>query len=251
MQIINAIYPGAANCSSNPMATPSDLGFNGILGVSPFTQTSGYYSCNSTSCTLINSPTITTQNPIRYLSHGYESGVTFKLPALGNNGATEAVGYAIFGVGSNSDNTPPTNDNVNYYQIATGTQQYMHMSSTLQSVSAIKYGFLDTGSNGIYFNDSSINFDSYGFYTPNSTINFIANNTNYPAGSPISTSFNMANFDNLINNTNNSAFNNIGGLFGDNNSYLDYGLPFFFGKTVYICFTGMTCNGTPGPYWAF
>jgi hypothetical protein len=248
MQLINASYPGANNCSgADTSGTPSDFGFNGILGVGPLTddRTSGnYYECNTNTSTCIatNNPPQYVANPIAFLGNGFESGITFKFPAIGTSGATGAIGYAIFGVGSNSDNTPSSG--VNMYPIYPDQNFPILMSTSSPNISSsIAYGFLDTGSNGIFFNDSNIS-QCGDWYCPANQLTLSASNTS--TNGPIATSFNVA-----YSSNGNSSFNNLAGSFGDYDAYLDYGLPFFFGKTIYICFNGMTCNGVAGPYWAF
>lgn len=238
--------------------SPEEFGFNGILGVAPiiYDNITGYFSCTDSLCLdeteIIHEVTsLLMTNPIAFLPESYGSGITFKLPTLDNNGATNVVGYAIFGVGSNNDNI--FESGINIYHIYTDGSSncnyylFICMPTTLLTNTTIQYGFLDTGSNFFSFNDDNIS-NTDGFYTPNSMRTLYASNTS-ENGEVITTSFNIANIYNLFNNTNNTAFNNNGANGFD--GFLDYGLPFFFGKTVYICFQDKTCNGIPGPYWAF
>ena len=255
MQIINASFvdKGTACLTSlgggYKLATsPSQSGYNGILGVAPLVHdtVTNYFTCTSSQCTESMSleSSLLVSNPIAYLSESYESGITFQFPAIGANGASNVTGYAIFGVGSNNENT--FESGVNIYPISiNGNCRLFICMQTLLSGTSTHYGFLDTGSNFLYFDDIQIPKDSSSFYTPSSTITLSPNNLSISG--VIATNLNIANADNLLSN-NNSAFDNIG---ANLSSYLDYGLPFFYGKTVYICFDGMTCNGTPGPYWAF
>jgi hypothetical protein len=63
--------------------------------------------------------------------------------------------------------------------------------------------------------------------------------------------FSIANATTLF-NTDNSAFNNLGGPEGSSGSdTFDVGLPFFFGVNVYTAIEGMTAGGAVGPYFAF
>jgi hypothetical protein len=96
--------------------------------------------------------------------------------------------------------------------------------------------FLDSGSNALFFNDSTLpactgSGDWPFFYCPSTTQARSATLTGADRTSTISVNFNVANAQTL-NNTGNLAFNNLGGAFGST-SDLDLGLPFFFGKTVY------------------
>lgn len=61
-------------------------------------------------------------------------------------------------------------------------------------------------------------------------------------------SFSAANAKTLVANGN-YAYNNITGQIGGN--LFDWGLPFFFGKSVFIGITGRTSSAGIGPYYAY
>ena len=276
IQLIDSTYPNtttSAICQSTDglPTTPTTLGFNGLLGTVPivYDNVSSYYSCNQNSCTQIINPqeSQVAANPIAFLPAGYENGVTFKFPALGDTGAINAEGFAIFGVGTNIDNTPPDSVNLNYYPISSSTVPTgadgqsttipISMLTSLDDSPNITYGFLDTGSNYLYFDDSNIpktvtNYSYY--YSPSNLVTLQPYNTTKAYDSvleeSVATSINVYNGNYLFGQTNNSAFNDNAAPYGVP-YYIDYGLPFFFGKTIYMCFEGKVCNGIAGPYWAF
>jgi hypothetical protein len=72
-----------------------------------------------------------------------------------------------------------------------------------------------------------------------------------PTGSKVNVSTNIAfsigNAVTLINSPS-TAFNNLG---GDNPGAFDWGLPFFFGRTVFIGIEGQPSAAGTGPYWAY
>jgi len=113
--------------------------------------------------------------------------------------------------------------------------------------------FLDTGTNGLFFpshysnlfpNCPSPNLD---WYCPWSTISLSANNTG-SSGSPRGTvSFHIGNFDSLTTSPNN-VFAEIG---GDGAGEFDWGLPFYFGRNVYIGLEGRESSLGSGLYWAY
>ena len=58
--------------------------------------------------------------------------------------------------------------------------------------------------------------------------------------------FNIANLISLP--AANSAFNDIGGT---QPNFFDWGLPFFFGKNVFVAIENSATTGGTGPYWAY
>jgi hypothetical protein len=112
--------------------------------------------------------------------------------------------------------------------------------------------FFDSGSNGLFFADSSIpNCTlSTGFYCPSSTLSKSAVNTGLN-GRSNNVNFNVANADSLFKaNPNNTAFNNLAGAEAFA-SFFDWGLPFYFGRSVYTALEGVSAGGTVGPYIAY
>ncbi len=90
------------------------------------------------------------------------------------------------------------------------------------------------------------------FYCPSSTDSLSATIEGYSGSPTYNNSFSVGNADSLF-NSGNSAFNNIA---GNATGMFNWGLPFFYGRTVYVGLDGTTAtiNSTPnitGPYWAF
>jgi hypothetical protein len=81
-----------------------------------------------------------------------------------------------------------------------------------------------------------------GFYCPSSTQTYsaITTGTNGHAGTVV---FDIANANTLF-ASGNSAFNNLGGDSGQN---FDFGLPFFFGRSVFVGIEGRTHAWRRGP----
>jgi hypothetical protein len=68
------------------------------------------------------------------------------------------------------------------------------------------------------------------------------------ASASVLVNFSIANADQLF-KASNYAFNNMGGTL-DNSSF-DWGLPFFFGRSVYTVIEGTTVGTVNGPFYAF
>jgi hypothetical protein len=124
-------------------------------------------------------------------------------------------------------------------------------------------GYLDSGSNAIYFLDSPTTGitdcpTSYDyFYCPNSTETFTAVNQ-ATSGNKSQFQFNVSKTGTLSGNT---AFSDLAGPNTANptpseeaaDTFFDWGLPFFYGRNVYTSIWGMTQpSGAPAaPWWAY
>ena len=252
IQEIDNSYPGASSASCNSAtASPDSFGSNGILGVSPVVHDSGpYYSCENGTCTGVTLATsLEVVNPIAMLSDdSYNNGLTLVFPSLGENGASNITGSVILGVGTNGQNQ--IIDNVKVYPSSASSSFPIGMPVQFNSKNI--NGFLDTGSNFLFFNDSSIaGCSGNNMYCPTTTTSITPANLSN-TGAYINTDISIANANTVL-GTNNTAFSNIGydssgtGL----NGFFDYGLPFFFGKTVYIGFNTKSSSIESNAYWAF
>lgn len=250
----NAAVPdGCSDFGGTPLSPANslqDLGAEGLLGVGSFpqdcgegcTQTSGnvglYYDCATSGCTVANeSLTAQVQNPVSLFATD-NNGVIIELPKVDGEAATES-GSLVFGIGTESNNGLGSaeiytlNGEDNITTTYNGTQYQ---------------SFLDSGSNGIFFLDSSITGyqDCNGFYCPSSTQNLSATNEG-ANGTSESVSFSVADAANLL-DTDNNAFNQLAGPFGNE---FDWGLSFFYGRNVFTAIDGASTPGGTGPYWAY
>jgi hypothetical protein len=241
-----------SRCSNGmpTMQTSATLKANGILGVGLLiADGQNYYACSSNfgaNCTSYTIPLPTSsqvQNPVASFTSN-NNGIIMQLPNISSSGAPSVSGSLYFGIDTQSNNSSsgasiiPTNDSVYFTTIFNGT--------------AIRSSFIDSGSNALFFpagNQSATLIPctfSLGFYCPDST-------QSYSATVPLKNNvtgtinFSIANTDSLI-ATSNAAFNNLGGPL---QSQFDWGLPFFFGKTVYFGITGKSSTSGVGPYYGY
>jgi hypothetical protein len=258
VQLMDTNYPTALNtlCGSSPVMAQTAstsanwdlLSANGILGVSLFgNDGQHYFNCAppiTARCQISPQPaaSLQVQNPVIHFS-GDNNGVVVQLPAVAAAGAASAKGYLIFGVGTQSNNELGS-ANVVPVSAFSGYFTTTYKGKTLAK------SFMDSGSNGLFFNDASLstacNTAAAGFYCPPLTQDLSA--SIQLANSSVLVNFSIANADQLF-QASNYAFNNMGGTL-DNSSF-DWGLPFFFGRSVFTVIEGTAVGTLNGPFYAF
>ena len=250
-----------ADCSSTGSAedTVATFGANGILGIGVFEQDCGegcadsaqggyYYSCTSTACNAIAVPLASqVLNPIPLFTTD-NNGSIIELSSVASSGAATVSGSIFFGIDTESNN-------------ASGTQSVLTVDpdngyfTTTYNGTALTTSFIDSGSNGFFFNDSSIaactSSDFSGFYCPSSTLDLTATLTGQ-SGTSVSVSFSVANAQTIADaNASYTAFSDLGGEFSSSATTFDWGLPFFYGRNVYNAIENHSTTAGTGPYVAF
>jgi hypothetical protein len=254
-----------ADCSSIGTVedTVSSFGANGILGIGVFTQDCGvactiapangvYYACSSpTECTAITlALTSQVPNPATYFATD-NNGVIIELPGVATTGAATVTGSIVFGVDTETNNASGKATVITVG--GDGTSDAGNFTTNFNSAS-YDASFFDAGSNGLYFNDSSLTecpgTPPSGYYCPAGTENFAATVVGLNNASA-NVNFSVANADTLFNGgASLTAFANLAGTFPQDDSF-DWGLPFFFGRNVYFVFEGKSTSVGTGPYNAF
>jgi len=248
------------SCSSGLPARDSVNAFsaNGVIGISALRQDCGnacvtnaipgtYYTCTASSCSPIRVPLANqVSNPIASFAVN-NNGSVITLPAVPANGAAGAIGTLTFGI------TTQANNPLGSASILTLDNN--RMLTTVYNGRAFG-GFFDSGSNGFFFFDNTIPECTMapGFFCPPTTLNLVATNTGLNGNSSL-VGFSVANIGTLFAaNPSFTAYQNIGGslagLFGVADAF-DWGLPFFYGRTVFTSLEGVTINGAPGPFIAY
>jgi hypothetical protein len=256
IQVIDSTFGTLPSGCLNADKSPADAGFNGSLGVGFFVQDCGsacsnsaangiYYACSGANCVGAAVPLSNqVQNPVALLPQD-NNGVIVQLPSLSPGGSPSVNGYLVLGIGTQSNNTPPSS-----------VQAYTSdLNGDLVTIlNGIRYSsYIDSGSNGLFFPSPSASLlpdcrpPNSDWYCPSSLMSFSATNTgasNSPTGV---LPFQIGNFDSLINSYNN-VFVEIG---GNGTGEFDWGLPFFFGRNVYVGIEGRASSLGGGPYWAY
>ncbi len=258
-----------SSCVSGPNENDVfSFGANGVLGVGNFLQDCGpacaqkaiaatYYVCPTSAggngCTPV-SVALARQilNPVSQLSSD-NNGVQIRLPAVASPGLPTVTGTLLFGVGTQSDNA-----------LGSATVYKLTSSATFTTTFATGSApgsFIDSGSNAYFFTLGNIATcaDANYFYCP-------VTSSNAPTSQPVSVtingtngvsstvSFTIDNADQLF-KTSDTVLPGLGGPNGSivngNANAFDFGLPFFYGRTVSVIIESNVVNGVTGPAIAF
>jgi Protein of unknown function (DUF3443) len=280
IQVIEeSTYPMPADCTGTDISTPDLLGANGILGVGSSPQDCGppcaaalgtrsenpglYYACTSAAADGCQAAAVPVSqqlsNPVAFFSQD-NNGVIFELPAIPAEGAPSVTGSLVFGIG--------TRDNNGLEQASViWLDEFGEFRTQYPTNGAPSLSFIDSGSNAIYFLDSSsthiptcsdpLHPTIADFYCPNSTLNLSAKIHDTSGRVTLIVNFSVANAMTLASSQDNIAFDNLAGPSVPPSgasfmpAYFDWGLPFYFGRNVFTAITGQTTPAGPGPFVAF
>jgi uncharacterized protein DUF3443 len=272
VQVIGAAnftaIPPACSATGMSLDTVAAFGANGILGVGTPATDCGpacvassapgfYYACTSaTNCVGTSLDLVDQlQNPATLFATD-NNGLIIELPSVGAAGATTVTGAIVFGVDTASNNASGT---ATVLAVQTETS-YLSVSFNGQTYAT---SFLDSGSNGLYFNDSALrqctgSENNSGFYCPSSTQNPPASVLAYTAsgmgGTEVPVQISIANAETLFSDDPGAAaFSNLAGIWDTTSTTdtFDLGLPFFYGRHVYEVYEGKSSSKAAGPYFAF
>lgn len=271
LHLIGATAAGAAppGCVSGPdEGNVVAFGANGVLGVGNFLQDCGpacaasavagfYYTCPSTD-TASCAPAIVASasqvaNPVGVLDSDY-NGVVIELPSVASPGSASVSGTLYFGIDTEDDNSLGT------AQLLTLDDQGTLVTS--YEGAAQSDSFVDSGSNAYYYNANGIPTctDYTWFYCPingSGGPGTIVQSATLTGGNGAfaTVSFAVANADQLFLSDSETTFP---GLAGPNTDFtggpltgFDWGLPFFFGRSVYVLFEANQAGGVQGPAVGF
>ena len=255
---------GQSACPGITENTVQAFGANGILGVGPFAQDCGggcaapnpplagvYYNCASPSTCVDANASLTQQvpNPVSLFATD-NNGVIVELPAVSSAGTTTTTGSLVFGIGTR------TNNALGMATVLPEDPNSGYITATYKGI-AYAAGYIDSGSNGNFFTDSSLTqcTTATGFYCPASTMSESATLQGTTA-TMLAADFSVANAETLFSNASYTAFSNLAGTIPNpppppQAQPFDLGLPFFYGQNVFTAIEGNTVSGTMGPFFAY
>jgi len=253
----SAIYariPISCSRTGANIGSVAALGANGILGVGLFNFDCGsvcanrvvsgtYYGCTETACTGTVLPVVSqVRNPVAAFATD-NNGVALILPAVPADGATTLTGALVFGIGTQANNQ--LGSATVYATDSRGNFSTTYKGRTFTS------SFLDSGSNALFFTDPTIPLCPAlsGFYCPAETLSLSAVNTSFNGVASGTVDFTVENAQALASTV---AAASVGvNAAGIGIPGFDFGLPFYFGRTVFVAISGASTPGGPGPYWAY
>ena len=238
------------------------LGANGLLGVGVFAQDCGagcvnagaplpvYFGCTSAGACTAENVALAHQvsNPVALFASD-NNGVIIDLPNLINaNGDTSVHGQLIFGLGTQSDNAlPVTGLNV------LGTDARGEFTATYNGGTTVLPAVIDSGTDSYAFSDPLIATCSsgafIGYYCPTvAPLNRFAVNMGVGVNNAVSTvNFALADPSSFVAGA--AAYADLGG--GGGSSTFTWGMPFFYGRMVYVGIEQRTAGAYTGPFFAY
>jgi hypothetical protein len=277
MQIIEDAVPAqpeaTADClkaaNGDLLNTLGKLQAKGVLGVGMLPYDCGllcelgdytgtfalYYTCDATGACQPAAVRAEqqVQNPVPRFAVN-NNGTIVAMPALPDTGASVARGRLIFGIGTQTNNQPPATGAILHVETDPFRDNYFYITTTVGNAS-FPNSYIDSGSNGYFFDDASLSTSCIGagkgstWYCPGTLQSFNALITD-ASGATRSVGLSIVNADLLFASTN-TAFATLGGASGSANpGAFVWGLPFFYGKSVYTAIWGQSLAAN-GPWYTF
>jgi hypothetical protein len=258
--------PPPATCGAGGTLINGVSGFdaNGVLGVGVFAQDCGaacvnaaaplpiYYGCTAAGVCTAENAALSAQvtNPVAMFAAD-NNGVIVSLPNLVNaNGDASVQGELIFGIATQTDNALPATGLTVLGANASGdfTATY-----TINGVATALPALIDSGIDSYAFNDPTIAVCAtgafIGYYCPVAAPQaaFAVN-----SGVGVNNATNTVNFAIADPNTfvaNAAAFIDLAG--GGGSTTFTWGMPFFYGRKIYIGIDQRVAATYTGPYYAY
>ena len=256
--------PPPAGCGANGTLINGVSGFsaNGVLGVGVLIQDCGqacasaaaplpfYYGCSAAGACSAENVALGQQvtNPVAMFAAD-NTGVVIQLPNLANaNGDATVQGELIFGVDTQSDNSLPITG-----VTVLGASGSGDFDTTYNGGAAALPALIDSGTDAYSFSDPTIAVCSsgafVGYYCPAvAPLSAFAVNTGVGAENATSTvDFALADPNSFVSGA--AAFIDLGG--GGGSTSFIWGMPFFYGRAVYIGFEQRVSGTHNGPFYAY
>jgi len=273
IQILDDTGAGAAAPAACVATGPlingvSGFGANGVLGLGVFAQDCGsacvnastplplYYGCTTAgTCTAENAAlAVQVANPVAMFAAD-NTGVIINLPTLQNaNGDASVQGELIFGIETQADNALPATG-----LVVLGTDANGDFTATFNGSATVLPALIDSGTDSyaLNINDPAIPVCTTGnlmflggYYCPTVAplsvyavntgvgVNNASSRVDFAIADPSATFVTTA-----------SAFIDLAG--GPGSTNFTWGMPFFYGRKIYVGIEQRTAGAYTGPYYAY
>ncbi len=257
-----AAAPAGCGTNGTLINGVSGFGANGVLGVGVFAQDCGaacvnaatplpvYFGCNAAGACTAENMALNAQvtNPVAMFTAD-NNGIVVDLPNLVNaNGDATVTGELIFGIATQSDNALPLTGLSIMAADANGD-----FTATYNGNTVVLPAMIDSGMDSYAFDDQTIavcvSGAFVGYYCPAvSPFAVFAVNTGAGGNGAVNTvQFAIADPNSFVANA--SAFSELGG--GRGSSRFTWGMPFFYGRKIYVAIDQRAAGGVTGPYYAY
>jgi len=259
--------PPPATCGANGTLINGVSGFgaNGLLGVGVFAQDCGsacvnattpvpiYYGCTAAGvCNPANAAlAVQVANPVAMFAAD-NNGIIVNLPNLQNaNGDATVQGELIFGLATQTDNALPTTG-----LTVLGTDAAGDFTATYNGGTTVLPALIDSGTDAYVFNDPAIPVCPAatsgvfgGYYCPAvAPQSVFAVNTGVGMNN-VSNTVDFAIADPRTFVATAAAFTGLAG--GAGSTRFTWGMPFFYGRKIYVGIDQRVAGAYTGPYYAY
>ena len=255
IHLVDSTFASPPSACAGAQTDPVSAGYNGILGVAEWDRDCGdgctrtnnglYFACSGTSCagTAAALPS-QVRNPVAALPLD-GNGVIVRLPAVPFGGAASVSGELVLGIGTRANNVPPTG------VVAFPLDGSGELRTTIGG--AVVPSFLDTGSNGIFFPSPTAALTTCpapdtAWFCPAAPVTVSATNAAAQGSPSAGVTFRIASIDAL--GAAIAVSSEVGGP-AAGPSGVDWGLPFHFGRDVYVGLEGRSSSLGAGPLVAY
>ncbi len=269
MDDANTGAPPPASCGANGTLINDVAGFgaNGLLGVGVFPQDCGsacvspatplplYYGCSSAGACTAENVALAAQvtNPVAMFAAD-NNGIIVSLPNLQNaNGDASVTGELILGVGTQTDNALPA-----MALTVLGADAQGDFTATYNGGAMVLPALIDSATDSYVFNDPAMGSCDpakgsspkwVGYYCP-----AVAPQSVYAVNTGVGMNNATSRVDFAIADPNSfvasaAGFIDLGG--GGGSTRFTWGMPFFYGRKVYIGIDQRVAGPYTGPFYAY